>query len=126
MSKLPEWHILWAKEPALKPEVPKNQAHLARIEVTPTGIIASVSGIDAWWGIPSEWLAALCRDAAVRWLGSLFDEGDGIITWHVGDTWTVSRHQGWEDFLDLGQGLTKDDALYAACKRTIEKRRPAP
>jgi hypothetical protein len=66
----PNWAALWEREPGLRPIIPANRTDTARIVVAPASgeSIASVAGTDGWWGIPDEWMAALCRDAAVLFL----------------------------------------------------------
>lgn len=113
MNKMPDWPSLWELEPALKPD---------GLEYVRTAEPAYAT-VRGW--VDDAMAAALCRDAAVRWLESQF-EGAGIIAWRIdrptrraAGTWFIGYHEGYSDFKDLGEGPTKDDALFDACKNVI-------
>jgi len=89
--------------------------------------------------VANDHAAALCRDAAVRWLerprewgGCKYPWG-GCIIGFGGDTrairdsdnvgWTIAEHEGSGVFRFLGWGVDKDAALFAACKAVIEARK---
>lgn len=129
----PDWPALWAKEPALRPD----------------GLSLSGAGDGACWTLEgSGWCreynscsidettaAALCRDAAVRWLVSLSwgkkrkYAGAVALFGSIVTAGTVSAHDGRVCIkTEVSSGVTHwtlDAALYAACEAEVEARATA-
>lgn len=101
-SEMPDWVKLWEREPALRPEA---------IDSWDGRVFRSSHGDDVGN------VAALCRDAAVRWL----------ITQGIAVVGEPGRWQflGWRNrvpFAHFPDGLNYDGALHFACGLELDAR----
>lgn len=107
---IPDWPSLWEKEPGLRPE----------------GLCGDSTHEDLWiycecgatQVVLSEPIfAALCRDAAVRWLVSKYPERDSclIVYMTLSGKWCVQNGQDNQDY--YGESL--DEALFKSCLSSV-------
>lgn len=109
----PDWPSLWEREPGLKPE---GLEAMAQWLITSDG--EGMTGKDDV-RIKETNDAALCRDAAVRWLGKI----DTLLIQEFNITvpmWKLSMPYGHEPF--GGNFSTLDEALYTACSAILDVR----
>jgi hypothetical protein len=107
----PNWPSLWAREPGLKPV---GDWSCGTEDFTRESYSKDKSDAIA---------AALCRDAAVRWLAI---GGDLVVNSGADGHAVIERYKGTEGicvgkpFVLLGAGDTIDQALYAACSAVLD------
>lgn len=128
MSMVPNWPELWEREPGLRPAeimAPPTDAEQAAVDLAYTMTyeeaatemgttkerVRSLCRVaDAKGILPSHAMAALCRDAAVRWLAKMSCSGTDLSM----SMWTEAK-------MALIHG---DNArLFAACKAVHDARK---